>query len=73
MAIITRNVDKDVARARGRLAGAVSQGNDELASKARDDLEDAKILAAARTLAAAAPRLSPDRLEQLVSILAAVS
>jgi hypothetical protein len=68
----TRNVDVGVGHYRAKKAAAVRDGRLEDAAQADQDLQDAKLLAAAKALAAAAPALSPDRLERLVDILAPI-
>lgn len=65
-----RNVDPELVRLRGALAGAVSQGlpADDIARR-RAELNEAKILTAARRLAAQLPELSPEKRAYVASML----
>ncbi|MCM4080421.1 hypothetical protein [Paractinoplanes hotanensis] len=65
----TRNVDPEVGQARSKLAVAVLRGDEDEADLQRRELHDAKILAAAKAVAAQLPDLPPEKRERVRAIL----
>lgn len=65
----TRNVDREVGLARSRVAVAVLKGDEQAEKRYRQELADARILAAARAVAARLPELPPEKLERARAIL----
>jgi ribosomal 50S subunit-associated protein YjgA (DUF615 family) len=65
-----RNVDPAVAHHRGKLAGYTAVGDQENAALHRTELHHAKILAAAKAVAARLPELPPQKQEQVRALLA---
>lgn len=64
-----RTIDPDVAHLRGKVAGYARVGDLEAAEGARQELAQARILAAARKVAAQLPELSPERLAEVRALL----
>lgn len=64
-----RTVDPDVAHLRGKVAGYARVGDTENAERCRQDLAEARIVAAARKVAAQLPELSPARLAEVRALL----
>lgn len=64
-----RTIDPRVAHHRGRVAGYTRVGDTENAELARQDLAQARIVAAARKVAAQLPELSPERLAEVRALL----
>lgn len=67
--VTTRNVDPEVGKARGKLAVSVREGDEEAATLARQELHEAKIIAAAKKVAAQLPELTPEKREQVRALL----
>lgn len=65
-----RQVDPDVGKARSLISNAVKSGlPDEVVQEYRRELADARILAAAKKVAARLPELPPEKLEKARAIL----
>lgn len=65
-----RNVDRDVAVARGLLAHAVKAGKpDAVLRQYRRELREANIIAAAKKVAARLPELSPEGRARVAMLL----
>jgi hypothetical protein len=66
---ITRNVDPEVGKARGKLGIAVLKGDEQAVEECRQQLHEAKIIAAAKAVAARLPELSPEKREHVRALL----
>lgn len=65
----TRNDDHEVRSASGKLGNAILKGDDEAAEQCRQELHEAKIVAAAKRVAAQLPELSPEKRERVRALL----
>jgi hypothetical protein len=66
---LTRNVDPEVGTARGRLGIAVLKGDEQAVADCRQELHEAKIIAAAKAVAARLPELSPEKRDRVRALL----
>lgn len=64
-----RAYDPEVAHHRARVAGYTRVGDTENAERCRQELAQARIVAAARRVAAQLPELSPERLAEVRALL----
>lgn len=68
-ALRTYNVDPDVNHNRAMVMVAAREGDDEALAHYRQELADARIIAAAKKVAAQLPDLPPEKLEVARAIL----
>lgn len=66
---ITRRVDPEVGHLRSKVAVSVLKGDDDAAARYRKELADARIIAAAKEVAARLPELPPEKLQAARAIL----
>lgn len=64
-----RNIHPEVGQARSKLAVAVLKGDQEKAAEYRQELHEAKIVAAAEAVAARLAELSPEKRERVTALL----
>jgi hypothetical protein len=71
-AVITRRVDPDVGKARSRVSNAVKNRKPDVEiARLRHELAEARILAAAKAVAAALPSLSAEKRARIADLLGA--
>lgn len=66
----TRQVDPEVGHFRSKIGIASLKGDHEAAEHYRRELADARIIAAAKAVAAKLPELSPEKRERVRALLA---